>query len=82
VLAAETWPFSACGEWSDEKETPVLIKKAYDTAVDKLRVDPHFALLVPTLLDLAASYRHIVPGTPMSHIRDQARQAGLRLSDQ
>ena len=58
-----------------------MIQRAYETAVARLRQDPHFPLPVPTLIEVAASYRRIVPDARMREIRAQLAEAGLALAD-
>ena len=58
-----------------------MIQRAYAAAVERLRHDPHFPLPVPTLLEVAASYRRIVPGARMHEIRAQVALARLPLAD-
>ena len=58
-----------------------MIEQAYDSAVAQLRCDAHFPLLVPTLYEVAAYYRRMVPGARLSEIRRQLATARLRLAD-
>ncbi len=59
-----------------------MIERAYETAVARLRVDPHFPLLVPTLLEVAAYYRRMKPDARLAEIRAEINRARLRLADE
>ena len=58
-----------------------MIRRAYAIAVEQLRHDPHYPLLVPTLFEVAAQYRRLVPGTALEEIRTQILAANLKLAD-
>jgi hypothetical protein len=58
-----------------------MIEQAYQNAVSRLREDQHFPLLVPTLYEVAAFYRRMVPGARLAEIRAQLTAARLRLAD-
>jgi hypothetical protein len=58
-----------------------MIERAYDSAVESLRVDPRFPLLVPTLLEVAAYYRRMKPDARLAEVREALEKAQLRLAD-
>ena len=59
----------------------MIIRRAYQLAVERLRNDPHFALPVPTLLEVAAQYRRVIPGARINEIRAELAHAALPLAD-
>ncbi len=59
-----------------------MIETAYDKAVETLRVDPHYPLLVPTLLEVAAHFRRMKPDARLNEIRAEIARARLRLADE
>jgi hypothetical protein len=59
-----------------------MIERAYERAVENLRVDPHFPLLVPTLLEVAAYYRRMKPEARLAEVREEIARARLQLADQ
>jgi hypothetical protein len=58
-----------------------MIEQAYQHAVARLREDQHFPLLVPTLYEVAAHYRRMVPGARLAEVREQITRARLQLAD-
>lgn len=58
-----------------------MIQRAYEAAVELLRRDPHFPLLVPTLLEVAAQYRRLVPGAGLDEVRALVVAEGLKVAD-
>jgi hypothetical protein len=59
----------------------MTIEQAYAKAVEKLRSDPHYAIPVPTLLDVAAFYRRGRPETRLAEVRAAVLHAHLMVAD-
>ena len=58
-----------------------MIRRAYQAAVEQLRISPRFPLLVPTLFEVAAQYRRAVPEARLAQIKLEVLAAGLLLAD-